>query len=112
MSSNGSCKASFGVSERRARDALPSGRAAICQKSRRPDQASLQMRIKELAAARLRYGYRRIHVLLQREGWQINQKRTPRIYGELVLQIRKKTPTRKVKTKLREDWVQKKAPNE
>ncbi|MBB3944005.1 transposase InsO family protein [Sphingorhabdus rigui] len=70
------------------------------------------MQINELAATRVRYGYRRIHVLLQREGWQINHKRARRIYRELGLQLRNKTPKRKVKAKLREDRVQPTAPNE
>jgi len=70
------------------------------------------MRIKELATTRVRYGYRRIHVLLLREGWAINHKRTRRIYRELGLQLRNKTPKRKVKAKLREDRVQATAPNE
>ena len=46
------------------------------------------MRIKDLAATRVRYGYRRIHVLLRRQGWQINHKKTRRIYRELGLQLR------------------------
>ena len=60
-------------------------------------------RIKEIAETRVRYGYRRIHVLLRREGWEINQKRVYRIYKELGLQLRNKTPKRRVKAKLRED---------
>lgn len=79
---------SYGVSERRACDVFPTHRATIRYKSRRPDQASLEMRIKDLAATRVRYGYRRIHVLLRREGWQINDKKTRRIYRELGLQLR------------------------
>lgn len=51
----------------------------------------------------LRYGYRRVHVLLVRDGWAINIKRTPRLYNELDLQLRNKTPKRRVKAKLRED---------
>jgi putative transposase len=39
----------------------------------------------------VRYGYRRVHVLLRREGWCINQKKTRRIYRELGLQLRNKT---------------------
>jgi putative transposase len=105
-------RASYGVSERRACDAFPTSRATIRYKSRRPDQASLQMRIKELAATRVRYGYRRIHVLLRREGWVIDHKRTRRIYRELGLQLRNKTPKRKVKAKLREDRVPATAPNQ
>ncbi len=70
------------------------------------------MRIKELAATRVRYGYRRIHVLLRREGWEINHKRTHRLYRELGLQLRSKTPKRKVKAKLRDDRTPATAPNE
>jgi len=40
------------------------------------------MRIREIASVRKRYGYRRIHVLLLREGWKINHKRVCRLYRE------------------------------
>jgi putative transposase len=66
------------------------------------------LRIKELAVT----GYRRIHVLLQRERRQINHKRTRRICRELGLQLRNKTQKRKVNAKLRKDRVQATAPNE
>lgn len=48
------------------------------------------MRINEIAAVRIRYGYKRIHVLLQREGWKVNHKRVYRIYCEEGLHLRKK----------------------
>jgi putative transposase len=51
----------------------------------------------------VRYGYRRIHVLLLREGWRVNVKCVYRIYRELGLQLRNKTPKRRVKAKLRDD---------
>ena len=51
----------------------------------------------------MRYGYRRVHVLLQRDGWAVNAKRVYRLYQELGLQLRNKTPKRRVKAKLRED---------
>ncbi len=51
----------------------------------------------------MRYGYRRIHVLLRREGWRVNGKRVYRLYREMGLQLRNKTPKRRVKAKLRED---------
>lgn len=54
------------------------------------------MRIKDIAAARVRYGYMRIHVLLRREGWQINHKRTYRIYCEEGLNLRAKRPRKRV----------------
>ena len=51
----------------------------------------------------MRYGYRRIHVLLRREGWPVNVKRVCRLYREQGLQLRNKSPKRRVKAKLRED---------
>src|SRR5688572_8247141 len=45
----------------------------------------------------------RIHVLLRRDGWQANAKRIYRLYREMGLQLRNKTPKRRVKAKLRED---------
>jgi putative transposase len=48
------------------------------------------MRIKEIAAIRIRYGYKRIHTLLRREGWKINHKRVYRIYLQEGLNLRHK----------------------
>ncbi len=72
-------------------------------KSRRGDQAALKERIKGIAETRVRYGYRRIYVLLRREGWLINEKRVHRLYREMSLQLRHKSPKRRVKAKLRDD---------
>ncbi len=47
-------------------------------------------RIKELSQARVRYGYRRIHVLLRREGWKVNPKRIARLYRQEGLSLRAK----------------------
>ena len=67
------------------------------------DQAALENRIKEICETRVRYGYRRVHVVLRREGWIVNHKKVRRIYNELGLQLRNKTPKRRVKAKLRDD---------
>jgi putative transposase len=91
------------VSIRRACRVLPVERSTYHYRSRRVGQAQLTERIKEIAATRVRYGYRRIHVLLRREGWRVNAKRVYRLYRELGLQLRHKTPKRRVKAKLRED---------
>lgn len=72
-------------------------------KGRRGDQAVLSERVREIAQTRVRYGYRRIHVLLCREGWRVNAKRVYRIYREQGLQLRNKVPKRRVKAKLRDD---------
>ena len=61
------------------------------------------MRIKEICETHVRYGYRRVHYVLRRDGWPINQKKVYRIYRELGMQLRNKSPTRRVKAKLRED---------
>jgi putative transposase len=78
-------------------------RSTYHYRSRRSGQAGLEQRIKEICRARVRYGHRRVHVLLRREGWSINHKRTRRVYRELGLQLRNKTPKRRVKAKLRDD---------
>ena len=91
------------VSIRRACRALPVDRSTYQYRPRRTEQAELRMRIKEIAETRVRYGYRRIHVLLRREGWEVNPKRVCRLYREMGLQLRNKTPKRRVKAKLRSD---------
>ena len=79
------------------------GSAKPRNRSRRPGQATLEQRIKKICETRVRYGYRRVHVMLRREGWFINMKKTRKIYRELGLQLRNKTPKRPVKAKLRKD---------
>lgn len=81
-------------------------------KSRRSGQAELELRIKEICQTRVRYGYRRVHVLLRRDGWSVNVKRVYRVYRELGLQLRNKTPKRRVKAKLREGRRDATQPNE
>jgi putative transposase len=81
-------------------------------KSRRREQAGIEARIREICETRVRYGYRRVHVLLRREGWDINMKRMHRIYNELGLQLRNKAPKRRVKAKLRDDRRDATRPNE
>jgi len=56
--------------------------------SRRPLQEALRSRLRELAATHVRYGYRRLTVLLRREGWQVNAKRVYRLYDEENLKVR------------------------
>ena len=74
------------MSIRRACSVLEFDRSNYHYKPRRREQAGLEARIKEICATRVRYGYRRVHVLLCGEGWKINLKKTHRIYNELGLQ--------------------------
>ena len=64
-------------------------------RSVRDPQIGLRIRLRDLAAVRIRYGYRRLHVLLRREGWAVNHKRVYRLYSEEGLSIRTKLPRRK-----------------
>ena len=100
------------VSVRGACAVLGAVRSTYQYQSRRPPQAVLQKRILEIAQTRVRYRYRRIHVLLKREGWQVNVKRVYRLYAEESLQLRNKTPKRKVSAKLREERSVASEPNE
>jgi putative transposase len=54
------------------------------------------MRLRELAAARVCYGYLRLHILLRREGWQVNHKRVYRLYKLEGLSLRLKTPKKRI----------------
>ena len=102
----------WGVSERHACRTMQAPRSTQRYKSHGDDQADLKKRIKEIAETRVRYGYRRIHVMLRREGWTINAKRVYRLYHEMGLQLRNKTPKRRVKAKLRDDRKEAIAVNE
>ena len=57
---------------------------------RRPDPPALVTRLRELAAIKRRYGYRRLHVLLRREGFVVNRKRVQRLYREAGLTVRRR----------------------
>jgi putative transposase len=85
----------YQISEPRACHATGFGRSSHRYKSRRDPQVALRIRLKDLAAVRVRYGYRRWHVLLRREGWPVNHKRIYRLYSEEGLSIRTKLPRRK-----------------
>jgi putative transposase len=54
------------------------------------------MRIRDIAQARVRYGYKRIHVLLCREGWKVNHKAVYRIYCEEGLNLRQKSKRKRI----------------
>ena len=105
-------RADWQVSIRRACAVIRFDPRTYRYKSRRPGQAALEQRIREICQTRVRFGYRRVHVLLTREGWEINAKKNYRIYKELGMQLRNKTPKRRVKAKLREDRAEAARPND
>ncbi len=86
----------YQVSERRSCRALPFHRSTVRYQSRARDQTPIRMRLRDLAATRVRYGYRRLHVLLRREGWKVNHKRIWRLYKEEGLEVRTKKRRKRV----------------
>lgn len=73
------------VSQRKACAIIQLDPKSYRYKSHRPGQAAIEQRIREICQTRVRYGYRRVHVMLRREGWNVNHKKTRRIYNELGL---------------------------
>jgi putative transposase len=84
----------WSASIHRACSLLKLSRTVYHYASRGYDQTSLRTRIKEIAYARVRYGCQRIHVILRREGWSINHKRTYRLYCLEGLNLRYCRPRR------------------
>ena len=80
--------AAYQVSVRRACRATGVAHSTVTYRSRRPSQAPLRGRLRELAQSRVSYGYLRLHVLLRREGWAVNRKRIYRLYTEEGLTLR------------------------
>ena len=81
---------SYEVSQRRACSVIGTDRSSVRYRSSRPDDASIRTRLRELAAVRRRFGYRRLLVLLRREGVQMNHKKLRRLYAEERLQVRRR----------------------
>lgn len=95
------------ISHRRACRLIRQGRSTNLYRSVKDPRLALRQRMREIAQVRVRYGYRRMHVLLRREGYEHGRHLTYRIYGEERLQLRSKLPkrrkmvvTRQVKIKL------------
>ncbi|WP_108912954.1 IS3 family transposase [Deinococcus ficus] len=87
----------YRVSERRACRVLRASRSTLRYVPHRAqNEPVIVQRMTEIAQTRIRYGYRRIHILMQREGWQINHKRLYRLYRQAGLNLRMKRPRRRV----------------
>ena len=78
------------VSQRRACSVIGADRTSVRYRCRRPDDRALRERLRSLASERRRFGYRRLHILLRREGTQVNHKKLRRLYGEERLQVRRR----------------------
>ncbi len=88
-------QAVLGLSERRACSIVAADRKMIRYRSRRPPDVELRARLRELANDRRRFGYRRLFILLRREGEPSGVNRIHRLYREEGLSVRKRRARRK-----------------
>ena len=83
------------MSERRACRVIDADRESVRYRSTRDDDTGLREKLRELANQRRRSGYRRLHILLRREGIVINRKKTQRLYREEDLAVRRRRSRRR-----------------
>lgn len=80
-----------GISQRRACRLVGVSRSTLTyQSQKQADDGAIQSRLTELAGERRRFGYRRLHILLRREGLEVNHKRVYRLYSEAGLAVKKR----------------------
>ena len=83
-------QSAYEMSERRACRVLGVDRSSVRYEATKSDDSALRERLKALAHERRRFGYRRLHVLLRREGHAVNRKRVQRLYREEKLTVRRR----------------------
>ncbi len=86
----------YGVSTRRACRVAQVTRSGVYYRRRKDPRTGLRARMRELAHTPVRFGYRRLHVLLRREGWDVGKNQVYRLYTEEGLALRRKRPWRHV----------------
>jgi putative transposase len=100
----------YRTSRRRACRIVNLHRSNAYYRSRKDPKLALRARMRELAQIRIRYGYRRLHILLRREGWDLGKDQAYRLYNAEALQLRSKRPRRrKMAVARRERYVPKRA---
>jgi putative transposase len=99
------------ISQCRACRLVKQHRSSQYYRSVKNPRHDLRQRMREIAQARVRYGYRRIHVLLRREGWQLGRSQAYRLYREESLQLRSKLPRRRKMIVVRRERVRPSRPD-
>lgn len=102
----------YGVSKRRACGVARLARSTERYRSQKDGQTALRLRIREIAQARIRYGYRKVRVLLNREGWKVGKKRVYRLYREEGLTLRQRPRRRRQVAAHPRERRKPRAPNE
>ena len=87
---------------RKACAVIKLSRVVYLYKSNARDNSALVMRMKEITQTRVHYGYRRVHVMLRREGFRDNHTRVYRLYREQGWSLRQKRPKRNKAAQLRQ----------
>jgi putative transposase len=105
-------QASHGYSERRACALTRQHRSTQRKPLRKDPRLELRQRMHEIVRTRVRYGYRRVHILLKREGWTVGRNIVYRLYREEGLALRSKRPRRRKMVVHREGRCQPQRPNE
>lgn len=100
-----------GLSQRRACGLLATHRSTARYQEHGRDDAPIRLRLRELAAEKRRYGYRRLHWLLRREGVCVNHKCVERIYREEGLSLRRRKRKRAAGVRA-EYWLAATAPDQ
>jgi len=100
----------YRTSRRRACRIVNLHRSNAYYRLRKDPKLALRARMRELAQIRIRYGYRRLHILLRREGWDLGRDQAYRLYNAEALQLRsKRQRRRKMVVARRERYVPKRA---
>ena len=102
----------YATSRRRACRLVRLRRSVLYYRSVKDPQLALRGRMHEIARTRVRYGYRRIHVLLRREGWRLGRNQAYRLYTQEALQLRSKLPKRRKMVVTRRERFEPRRPNE
>ena len=101
-----------GLKMRRACRLVKQSRSVQYYRSVKDPRHDLRLRMRELAQTRVRYGYRRIHVLLKRDGGQLGKNQMYRLYTEEQLQLRSKLPKRRKMVVVRRERPRARAAND
>ncbi len=102
----------YALNKRRARRLIEQTRSVHYYRSVNDPRHDLRARMHEIARTRVRYGFRRIHVLLKRDGWQLGKNQMYRLYREEQLQLRSKLPKRRKMVVVRQQRIRPRASNE
>ena len=102
----------YAVTWRRACRLVRLHRSAFYYQSVKDPKQALRGRMHDIARTRVRFGYRRIHVMLRREGWALGRNQAYRLYREEALQLRSKLPRRRKMVVTRRERFVPRRPNE